>query len=116
MEVTAELRRRMSQFLVHSFVYYKLNENIISDHQYDWLCKHLVEVMERHPIEAAALPYYDLCKGIEQSGSGFYIQDYPKEIMTTAFRMMWLNKKQTIPDFHEDFKLFISRWGMVLEG
>lgn len=109
-----EIYRKMNQFLVHSYLYYKLDESIIPDHLYDFNCKKLVEYMEAYPDIAQGLPYYKLCQGIEDNGSGYYINDYPPQIVTTALRMLWMVRKQN-PEFIEPFDIFISRWGRSLQ-
>lgn len=108
---------RMQQFLVHSYLYYFLNENIIDDHKYDKICVRLVELLHKHPEEAKKLPYYDVVGGGgENSGSGFYIleQDYPPQIVTKAFRMLWYHRKENDSNFNENFEHFIGRWGRSL--
>lgn len=110
-----EIWRRQQQFLIHSFLYYKLDESIVSDHHYDWLCKRLVELTESFSEEARELPYYDICRGVGANGSGYYIKEYPGSIRTTALRLLWQHKKRTTENFNEDFPHFISRWGFKLE-
>ena len=47
---TAELiKRRRLQVLIHSCLYYALDENIWSDHKFDAVCKELVELLKAHP-------------------------------------------------------------------
>jgi NAD-dependent DNA ligase len=110
-----ELWRRMQQFLMNSFLYYELNENIISDHDYDYLCKRMVELLQKYPEEASKMPYYDLVGGADSSGSGFYIKKYPIQIQNIAFKMLWMHRKKNKPDFNEDFIHFIARWGRSIE-
>jgi hypothetical protein len=112
-EVREELQRRVRQFLVHSYIYYELDTNIIPDHMYDWLCKRLAELAEQYPD--ADVDYFDLAKGVGASGSGFYIKEYPPAIVTTSFRCLWMDRKQKNPNFNEDFQQFIGRWGRKLE-
>lgn len=113
--IREELERRMRQFLVHSYIYYQLDDSILDDHQYDFLCKRMVFLMKKHPEIAKECKYYNICKEADASGSGFYIQSYPPEIMTTAFRRLWHNKKDNVPEFNETFAYFISRWGRKIE-
>ena len=117
MEVTVkeELERRMRQFLVHSYIYYELSNNVLSDHNYDFLCKRMVYLMKEYPEIAIECKYYDICKEADASGSGFYIQDYPPEMITMAFRVLWWDKKDKNPEFDETFSYFISRWGRKIE-
>lgn len=44
--------------IVHSYIYYHLNDNFISDHQYDEKCKQLVGLKERYPDEWRRSQYY----------------------------------------------------------
>ncbi|MEL0342575.1 MAG: hypothetical protein VXC58_09140 [Deltaproteobacteria bacterium] len=43
------LQQRLRQFLVHSYLYYKLDESIISDTEYDRICMELRELLKKHP-------------------------------------------------------------------
>lgn len=115
-DVSECINRRMRQFLIHSFSYYKLDQTMISDHAYDFLCQDLTKLMTEFPEISKSNPYYGLCQGIENNGSGFYITQYPNELITTAFRLLWLDKKQKNPHFVENFEQFLGRWGYQLEG
>lgn len=35
--------------IVHSFIYYETDREVITDREYDIACKHLVELKEQHP-------------------------------------------------------------------
>lgn len=105
--------RYQQQFLVHSYLYYVLNESLISDHQYDWVCKRLYEMTNEYPMVSKELPYHDICSGLDASGSGYYIQEYPEKIRATALRLLWLKKKEE--GLLEDFPRFISRWGFTIK-
>lgn len=103
------LMRRRGQFLVHSFMYYVLNDSIISDEKYDSICRELAELQAEHSKLAAQLPYHDICSRLDESGSGFYIQDYPNEIMGTACRLL-------ADERHEDFQSILARVGLRVIG
>ena len=93
-----DIARKQRQFLVHSFIYYKLNDSLITDEAYDKLCKDLYN-LQQQSLEG---PYDTLCKPLDSSGSGYYILEYPPEIESVGLRMLWYQKYKTIKGF-EDF-------------
>lgn len=100
------LHRYQRNFLVHSFLYYKLNETIIPDEEYDKRCSIMNNLIESYPELAKISFYYELCEPCGRTGSGYYIIEYPTEIITRAFHLLYQVKKQS-----EDFSRFVSRWG-----
>lgn len=48
-DVSALIRRRRRQMIIHACIYYKLNDNIISDHQYDEWARELVQLHKDNP-------------------------------------------------------------------
>lgn len=53
------IKRRRLQILVHSALYYTLNENVIDDHTYDKWSKELAELQRDYPQESKQAPMYD---------------------------------------------------------
>jgi hypothetical protein len=109
-----KLRRLVRQFLVHSYLYYELNENVVDDHGYDSICTQLYELMQEFPD--MEVPHIELARELDKSGSGYYIEEYPPNIRTTALRLLWHDKKETVKGFNESFPQFLSRWGFYVEG
>lgn len=68
--VTETIQRRRYQILVHSYLYYQLDDNIIDDHTYDMWGNHLVALQEKFPEESKEARYYDEFKHYDGS-SGF---------------------------------------------
>lgn len=99
------LTQLQRMYLVHSFLYYHLNESIVSDQKYDAICEELRNTQGEGP-------YDELCSGLGQSGSGFYIKklDYPSEIVTTALRLLWDSQGKPGP-----FDVFVGMHGYALE-
>jgi len=87
-EILDLLNRRHRQLLVHSFLYYKLDETIIADQEFDKLCRETIQLHKDYPEIAKKAVYYDICKNFDESGSGYFIKEYPGEIVTTAFRLL----------------------------
>lgn len=70
-------------FLAYSYAYYFLNESLVEDSYYDRMCNRLVELMKDDKKLAKTTRYFNLCKGLDDSASGFYIkqEDYPQEVV-----------------------------------
>lgn len=82
------ISRRRQQFLVHSYLYYILDDSLISDQMYDRICCELVQLQRQYPDIAAELPYHELCNQLDESASGSYIRDYPREIVSKALYLL----------------------------
>ena len=98
------LNRIIHQFLVHSFLYYKLDTSIISDEFYDKICFDLVELKKNDEYKKHR--YSSYIEGLDASGSGFYLSKYPPNIISTAFHLLYNNLKP-----NETFPQFVARWG-----
>ena len=83
--------------LVNSFAYYELNENILSDFQYDTNAMQLVDLMKNHPDEADRTRYseyfYDYCPTEEDVHytSGFDLLERVKKADNDLFRHIWID-------------------------
>ena len=87
-EIALELiNRRERQILVHSFLYYQLNENIISDHTFDAWSKELVELKEKYPEELVESAYAKEFDDFDGS-SGFDLPYYCPNIQAVGFRLL----------------------------
>lgn len=86
--VETEIRRLELNYLVHSYLYYIVDEPIVDDGRYDKICKDLVALIPFSSVK------YDITKGLGSSGSGFYIKEnqYPDEVKTKAMMLLyWRN-------------------------
>ncbi len=98
-EAVALLRQRALQFLVHSFLYYKLDEPIVGDQFFDQLATDLKNLRERHPT--AEMPHADLIEPqLGAEASAFRIKQYPPRIVSTAFKLLYAANNPTM-DFVE---------------
>ena len=74
--------------LVHSFIYYEMNENIISDSQWSAWAMELVELQKQYPEIAKQVPYAKDFEGWDGS-SGAFLTYYDKpNIVNTANRLV----------------------------
>jgi hypothetical protein len=85
--------RRRQQFLIHSYLYYVMDESLIDDAMYDRICCELVQLQRQYPDIAAQLPYHDICIQLDETASGSYIRDYPREIVSKALYLLRLYRR-----------------------
>ena len=69
--IKEKIRQRRRQMLVHSYIYYELNENIVSDHTWAKWAKELQELQEKYPKESAEVEEYDQFKNWDGSSGAF---------------------------------------------
>lgn len=77
------------RFLAYSYLYYIKNKTLIPDYAYDNSAKWLYETMKKDEENARKTDYYELCKGLDDSGSGFYIkeEEYPDYVKMIAYKL-----------------------------
>lgn len=69
-EIAELINRRRRQILVHSVIYYRMNDNLVSDHQWSDWSRELCELQEKYPEIAAKCVYADDFKDFDGS-TGF---------------------------------------------
>jgi hypothetical protein len=84
--------RRQRQILVHSFLYYQLDTNIIPDHTYDLWCKELAEWIQNNPELAKKTAYYEDFKTFDGS-SGYDLPFANPEIQNTGYKILKLHSR-----------------------
>lgn len=83
--------------LVHSFIYYELNENIATDFQYDANARQLAELKKEHPEEFTKSRYYDIFHDYcsEEDGtvntSGFDLLERVRKSDDQLYRYIWMD-------------------------
>lgn len=78
--------------MVHSYIYYEFNSNLISDHTYDKWCKELAQLLKDYPDEAKESAYAFAFRDFDGS-TGFDLPYRSPEIVFTAHRLMDYEKK-----------------------
>lgn len=87
-EVTVEwMNRRQNQLLVHSFLYYQLDKNIISDYTFDLWSSELAKAMKDYPSLAERTFHYKFFKNFDGS-SGFDLPFNHPEVQNRAYRLL----------------------------
>lgn len=87
------INRRERQLLVHSFLYYQLNENIISDADFDLWSKELAQAIVEHPEIFKQTAYYEGFREFDGSTGAFLPYSLP-EIQATGYRLLNTHKKR----------------------
>ena len=75
-EIFCLIKRRRLQIIVHSAVYYRFNDNLISDHTFDAWCSELVQLQKDHPEIASVAPCQHEFDGFDGS-TGFHLSTIP---------------------------------------
>lgn len=71
--------QNVREYLIHCYLYYKLGAAVISDGEFDTLCKKLLSSGIDHPLVSKE----DLA-----AGTGYSIGEYPPEIISEAQSML----------------------------
>lgn len=86
--VTVEwVNRRQNQLLVHSFLYYQLDTNIISDHTFDLWSSELAYAMKHYPEIAEQSFYYKAFKDFDGS-SGYDLPFNHPHVQNKAYQLL----------------------------
>lgn len=89
------MNRRQRQILVHSFLYYQLNTNVISDHEFDKWSKQLYNLMQDNKELAKQTVYY---KGFESfdGSSGFDLPYGDPKIQSIGLNLIKIVEKRNL--------------------
>ena len=81
-KILEKINRRRRQILVHSYIYYKEDNNLIDDFTFDRWCKELFELQTNHKREAEKAEFQEAFK--EWNGfSGYDL--FKNDIMTEVW-------------------------------
>ena len=101
------IQQKIRQYLVHSFIYYQLDESIIIDRHYDDICTDVAKFIAENSTKNSS-PFHDLVKSsLTEHASGFSINKYPPEIVSAALHLLY----QTSYFDSVSFETFLARFG-----
>ena len=104
------IQQKIRQYLVHSFLYYQLDESIIADRHYDKICTEVLQLIETHK-GSSLLPYQELVKkSLSEDASGFSVKQYPAEIISSTLHMLYQHNAVKSMTFDS----FLTRFGYSL--
>lgn len=82
------INRRRRQIVLHSYIYYCMNDNIVTDSVYDAWCNELVKLQKENPEESKAVEYfYKEFKEFDGS-TGFHLANLDNSSHDRALRLM----------------------------
>lgn len=84
--IQEKIKQRRRQMYVHSYIYYELNQNIVSDHTWAKWAKELADLQKKYPNEAAEVEYADDFKNWDGSSGAFL--NFPEFTKTVAHRLL----------------------------
>lgn len=85
------ITRRRRQILVHSFLYYQLNESIIDDYTFDSWSEELANLQNQHPLESAKAVYAKDFEDFDGS-TGYNLPYSHPGIQNTGYRLLKIIK------------------------
>lgn len=71
LEVAELIQQRRYQILVHSCIYYHLNQNIISDKKWDEWARELRDLQKQYPAISKEVPLYEYFQDWDASTGAF---------------------------------------------
>ena len=109
--MNALIQKKIRQYLVHSFIYYKLGESIISDNQFDLICYEILQLIKNSP-EKFSIPYKEIiATSLSNEASGFNIRKYPDEIVSSALHLLYQCSFRELVTF----ETFLARFGYSIK-
>lgn len=91
LKIAEKIQQRRYQILVHSYIYYQKDMNLVTDFKFDKWEHELVELQSKYPEIAETVVYADSFRGWDGS-SGYNLPYMNEEIQNIAERLV-RNKK-----------------------
>lgn len=86
------ISRRRRQIIVHSIIYYRLNENLISDYQWSQWAVELYQLQTKYPEIANQCCYAEEFRDFDPS-TGYNLPLGDPKLYSTAVRLLAYSKK-----------------------
>lgn len=88
--IEEKIKQRRLQMLVHSYIYYELDKNIIDDATWDKWAMELVKLQKENPLASKNVEYYEQFK--EWDGSSGAFLKFDKQTKQRAERLLKINE------------------------
>lgn len=93
--IVEKIQLLQRSILVNSFAYYELNDNILSDFDYDANARQLEELCKEHPEEFKRSRYYEYFNDFYDAGehatSGFDLLERVRKNDKELYRHIWID-------------------------
>lgn len=90
--IVSLIEKRRRQILIHSYIYYRLGESIISDYEWTMAAMQLAHLQRKFPKESKKAQYYEGFIGFDGS-SGFDLHYDKPEIERDAHCLLRFHKE-----------------------
>lgn len=97
LKIAEKIQQRRYQMLVHSYIYYNMNENIVSDSKWSAWATELAELQNKYPDIAKVVPYDKDFAGWDGSSGAFLEYDNKPNIIMTANRLLYNKSRPKTP-------------------
>lgn len=87
--IEEKIKQRRLQMLVHSYIYYELDKNIVDDNTWSKWAMELVQLQKANPIASKKVEYYEEFKDWDGSTGAFL--KYDKITIQRAERLLKIN-------------------------
>lgn len=87
------INRRQRQLLVHSIIYYKLNDSLISDDQWKKWAVELEDLQKKYPEIALKQRYGPNFVGFDHS-TGYNLPLYDPDAFSIAYRLVKMKSRK----------------------
>lgn len=88
LEIAELIQRRRLQVLVHSYIYYERNTNLVTDAVFDRWCAELVKLHADYPELSKQVPYHKDFAGWDGS-TGAFLPYKDQSIVNIAERLLY---------------------------
>lgn len=89
-QIAELIHRRREQMLVHSYIYYQLNDNIIDDNTWSKWAMELQQLQKDYPEISKQVADYELFKDWDGSSGAFL--EFPARAINKAIYLLRINK------------------------
>lgn len=94
LKIAEKIQQRRYQMLVHSYIYYEMNENIVSDSQWSKWAVELADLQKKYPEIASQVRYANDFADWDGSSGAFLTYVDKSNIVMIAHRLLQNNSPQ----------------------